>query len=1434
MDTKMKQILGNAKAVMIAAAMVLCAFGASAATATGYGRGARINGSKGSYFTVTMPSSATGTLSFSWNKSGDSSVYRFYCEFYKTTSPTACSCSNSEKFNTSQFNVGNSTTGNISGSSCSSSGNNLNGSFPISSLVNEFQKGYYNWVQIYACNGGTITGCDVCICLGYYNSNGTLSDYAPSDSPATSTYLGGYSVGTSATAYIEVTPSVTPSSCGGSVSGATCSLAGAYNGANYIVKVTGLTAGKSYTFYPVMNGSTMSTSLNFTAPASTVASSGYASRVSGGTSFKMNDSCVDIHGKGGVKTTYANAGWASKTTDGVDVFPIPSIVTINNRDYVNLKYIVRKSSSSASVSSAKVGINADIMIGSNDRAPVYKMEYGLRTAASTAANALSFASLTQKGTDGLAAQIEKTASSRWFGYWSYRSANTFVNTSATSMSGSDSGAAVSWQNLNLSSGAPQTVNVIIGVADKLDIDTDAKGNGTFEDDPGTVTPSATIETVEGVSVREVGAYAQGSSVTAYFQVAAGTNPTSNGLTLGSGSVSVFGAWNGKDVIFKVTGLSAGTAYTVTCGTATLEWTAPAATTTSNVTGGYYAKSAGGTAWRLSGTTRIDVQGASKVKTTYSNAGWTLKENKSGTLAWAVPSIETVNGRDYAVLTYYVRNTSASAISDYSFGANADIMIGPNDHAPVYKENYGLRTAASTAANALSFALITQKGDGIAEYAATVSSRWFGYYGQRSANQFVNTSSSSVTGIDSGAAFAWQHLTLNGGETISRSFVIGVAGKDQVETDVKPASGADPTYEETSTDDPGYVAPSEDVTPVTPPAVPGITRVGTTVTISPTITGVTYTLYDEDGNELGTATGTGDALEFTGIDTSKSVSVTVVDPATGAESHVSTPGEGSKVKVGDGSYYASVEDAIAAAKTVGDDVTITLIDDISPEEVITIACEPGQTITIDLGGRTVGGAGFKVTGDEGQVIFTNGSIDATVAVNGNVTIDDAKVKAVTVDDGATLSVTGDSKTGFDPSPYLPSDWLVVANTDDDASTYDYKTLSLSDALAAGYVARIGNVGYMTIAAAVAAAHEGEAAESPTTIKLLLDTTENVTIPNGRCITLDLNDRVLKGDGTTSVIYNNGTLTIIDSAEPKTARYWDKDSDSGLWTLASDQSTATDFVTTGGCITCGIGRNDDYGNKYGGGVWNSGTLTLSSGNVCGNSATFGAGGVYVNSGGIFTMTGGTISGNVAKYNGGGVCNSGLFTMNGGVISGNTGRYGGGVENWEIMIVNDGEISDNTAGYSGGGVDNSNATFTMNGGIISGNTVTGTDDGGGGVHNGAGTFNLNGGKIVGNTAGSGGGVCNVFGTFTMTDGEISGNVGDYCGGVYNSFDSTFTMTGGCITGNSGIWGGGICNGGDLTLKDCFITNNHCRPIPTKCDYMTLRKTSFRFNFDGYLIAA
>ena len=161
-----------------------------------------------------------------------------------------------------------------------------------------------------------------------------------------------------------------------------------------------------------------------------------------------------------------------------------------------------------------------------------------------------------------------------------------------------------------------------------------------------------------------------------------------------------------------------------------------------------------------------------------------------------------------------------------------------------------------------------------------------------------------------------------------------------------------------------------------------------------------------------------------------------------------------------------------------------------------------------------------------------------------------------------------------------------------------------------------------------------------------------------------------------------------------------------------------------------------------MYNNGTLTLSSGTVCGNTAIDFGGGVYNNGSCTFNMSGGTICGNTSEKGGGGVFNSvdtfsvGTFNMSGGTICGNTARHGGGVHNDGTLTLILGTISGNNA-TDGGGVFN-DRTFNMSSGTISGNTAT---QKGGGVYQ-DGTMTVGGtAKITGNTRSGGTTANNVY---------------------------------------------------------------------------------------------
>jgi len=135
--------------------------------------------------------------------------------------------------------------------------------------------------------------------------------------------------------------------------------------------------------------------------------------------------------------------------------------------------------------------------------------------------------------------------------------------------------------------------------------------------------------------------------------------------------------------------------------------------------------------------------------------------------------------------------------------------------------------------------------------------------------------------------------------------------------------------------------------------------------------------------------------------------------------------------------------------------------------------------------------------------------------------------------------------------------------------------------------------------------------------------------------------------------------------------------------------------------GIGGNggaDGYpGYGEGGGLYNAGTLTVSSTTFTGNSATvasfYGLGGGIYNFG-TLTVRNSILSGNAATNHGGGIYNAGTLTVSSSTLSGNRAHVGGGgILNFGALIVSNSTLSGNSAvgdtGSVGGGIYNRSDT-------------------------------------------------------------------------------------------------------------------------------------------------
>jgi hypothetical protein len=139
-----------------------------------------------------------------------------------------------------------------------------------------------------------------------------------------------------------------------------------------------------------------------------------------------------------------------------------------------------------------------------------------------------------------------------------------------------------------------------------------------------------------------------------------------------------------------------------------------------------------------------------------------------------------------------------------------------------------------------------------------------------------------------------------------------------------------------------------------------------------------------------------------------------------------------------------------------------------------------------------------------------------------------------------------------------------------------------------------------------------------------------------------------------------------------------------------------------LTITDGYDNDYGTfGSGGGVFNSGTVTLTACTIIGNTDDYYGGGLY--SIGTVTAIDCNISGNSAS-SGGGICSVYKGTLIDCTISGNSAYDGGGVFILGNATVTDSTISDNTASHYGGGLYDLVQVILMDS-IVAGNTITAT---------------------------------------------------------------------------------------------------------------------------------
>jgi len=267
-----------------------------------------------------------------------------------------------------------------------------------------------------------------------------------------------------------------------------------------------------------------------------------------------------------------------------------------------------------------------------------------------------------------------------------------------------------------------------------------------------------------------------------------------------------------------------------------------------------------------------------------------------------------------------------------------------------------------------------------------------------------------------------------------------------------------------------------------------------------------------------------------------------------------------------------------------------------------------------------------------------------------------------------------------------------------------------------------------------------------------------------------------------IENSGTLTIASSTI------------SGNTTGAGGTGGAgANFGATFGpldgiysCVGCSGGDGTDgSAGGNGGGIDNSGTLTIASSTIAGN--TTGAGGSGGNGGakqnidttGYVTLpiSAGAGGAGGTGGHGGGIMNTGKLSITAATISGNVNGPGGNSGAVDASAWSHGGSAGN--GGNGGGIANS-GTLTIASSTISGNTT--------------GYGGLNRGWANHGVGGHGGGIMNT-GTLSITAATISWNATGKGGNV------TYPAAG--VPGKGGN-GGGIANYATLTVASSTISGN------------------------------
>lgn len=363
-----------------------------------------------------------------------------------------------------------------------------------------------------------------------------------------------------------------------------------------------------------------------------------------------------------------------------------------------------------------------------------------------------------------------------------------------------------------------------------------------------------------------------------------------------------------------------------------------------------------------------------------------------------------------------------------------------------------------------------------------------------------------------------------------------------------------------------------------------------------------TICDSSNDKSGKIISTGNVGVGVGHNSTTTIEYANIEAVEGAV--ITGYATGATITINDGKFSASDNAVIAGNGNNTDDHatgkpvrtnpnTINILGGTFTGNIKTngyIACgiyAPWKDIITVSGGDFTVNNGIGIVARAGQVTVTGGSFTCNGNAKGKVgdkNFDMDAAQSVYFDASNPAYPAYNSKTDYikllggtfssDVTKYVAENYTCIQNKD------KYTVKALNDVA----VAKIGDILYPTLTKAIEAVPDN--GESATTVTLIKDSTEDVTIPANKKVALNLNGKKLT-NVSSNTITNNGTLTItgegtVDNVTHAKAAVWNNVGgtviiDGGAYTRSAEASTSA----------TNSGNNSYYV------IDNYGTLTINKG-------------------------------------------------------------------------------------------------------------------------------------------------------------------------------------------------------------------------------------------------